>query len=176
MPLPVLGADVDPLVLPVGRSGEQALLIDGLSLVLITIQDHPYQAAFDDTWTLLGFLAARSRHVTVVSTVTSLPLRPPSVPAKAAAILDRLSCSWVQLGLGAGAFWEANAAMGGPRCEPRAAVSSTRRSPSSARCGAANAACAPTARTTPWRECIPARRPAPVWGSGLVRTGPEHSP
>jgi alkanesulfonate monooxygenase SsuD/methylene tetrahydromethanopterin reductase-like flavin-dependent oxidoreductase (luciferase family) len=123
MPLPVLfGANVDPTAFPVGRSGEQALLIDRLGLDLLTIQDHPYQAAFDDTWTLLTFLAARTRHVTLVPTVSSLPLRPPAVLAKAAATLDRLTGSRVQLGLGAGAFWEAIEAMGGTRRTPREAV------------------------------------------------------
>ncbi len=76
MSLPVMfGANADPLALPVGRSGEQALLTDGLGLVLLTLQDHPYQASFEDTWTLLSSLAARTRHVTLVPTVSSLPLR-----------------------------------------------------------------------------------------------------
>nr|WP_256122984.1 LLM class flavin-dependent oxidoreductase [Streptomyces sp. LUP47B] len=88
----------------------------------MTIQDHPYQAAFDDTWTLLTFLAARTRHVTLVPTVSSLPLRPPAVLAKAVTTLDRLTGSRVQLGLGAGAFWEAVEAMGGSRRTPREAV------------------------------------------------------
>ncbi|MFG3266421.1 LLM class flavin-dependent oxidoreductase [Streptomyces bobili] len=123
MSLPVLfGANVDPLALPLGSSGDQALLIDGLGLDLLTIQDHPYQASFDDTWTLLSFLAARTRNVTLVPTVASLPLRPPAVLAKAAATLDRLSGSRVRLGLGAGAFWEAVEAMGGRRREPKEAV------------------------------------------------------
>src|SRR4051794_32643893 len=66
MPLPVLfGANVEPHSLPVGRSSEQALLIDSLGLALLTIQDPPYQGAYDDTWTLLPFLAARTRHVTL---------------------------------------------------------------------------------------------------------------
>ncbi|MFJ9098125.1 LLM class flavin-dependent oxidoreductase [Streptomyces sp. NPDC102405] len=111
-----------PTALPVGRSSEQALLIDGLGLDLLTIQDHPYQAAFDDTWTLLTFLAARTRHVTLVPTVSSLPLRPPAVLAKAVTTLDRLTGSRVQLGLGADALWEAVEAMGGSRRMPREAV------------------------------------------------------
>ena len=94
MPLPVLiGANVEPNAHPVGRSSEQALLIGSLGLGLLTVQDHPYQAAFDDTWTLLTFLAARTRHVTLVPTVSSPPLRPPTVLAKAAATLDRLTGS-----------------------------------------------------------------------------------
>ena len=123
MPLPVLfGANVDPLSLPVGRSLHQATLIDQLGLDLLTIQDHPYQHSFDDTWTLLTFLAARTTSVTLVPTVISLPLRPPAVLAKAAATLDRLSGSRVQLGLGAGALWDPIAAMGGPRRQPAEAV------------------------------------------------------
>jgi alkanesulfonate monooxygenase SsuD/methylene tetrahydromethanopterin reductase-like flavin-dependent oxidoreductase (luciferase family) len=121
--LPVLfGANVDPLALPLGRSLEQARLIDGLGLDLLTVQDHPYQPSFDDTWTLLTFLAARTRNVILVPTVSSLPLRPPAVLAKAAATLDRLSGARIQLGLGTGAFWEAVEAMGGPRRGPREAV------------------------------------------------------
>jgi alkanesulfonate monooxygenase SsuD/methylene tetrahydromethanopterin reductase-like flavin-dependent oxidoreductase (luciferase family) len=122
-PLPVLfGANVDPLALPSGRSLEQAQLVDGLGLDLLTIQDHPYQPSFDDTWTLLTFLAARTRNTTLVPTVSSPPLRPPAVLAKAAATLDRLSGARVQLGLGTGAFWEAVEAMGGPRRAPKEAV------------------------------------------------------
>ncbi|MQA33116.1 LLM class flavin-dependent oxidoreductase [Modestobacter roseus] len=127
VPLPVLfGANVDPLSLPVGRSLHQATLIDRLGLDLLTIQDHPYQHAFDDTWTLLTFLAARTTSVTLVPTVISLPLRPPAVLAKAAATLDRLSGSRVQLGLGAGALWDPIAAMGGPRRRPAEAVAALR--------------------------------------------------
>ena len=123
MPLPVLfGANVDPVARPAGQSLRQAQLIDRLGLDLLTVQDHPYQSAFDDTWTLLTFLAARTESVTLVPTVMSLPLRPPAVLAKAAATLDRLSGSRVQLGLGAGAFWDAIAAMGGPRRKPAEAV------------------------------------------------------
>ncbi|MDQ0596188.1 alkanesulfonate monooxygenase SsuD/methylene tetrahydromethanopterin reductase-like flavin-dependent oxidoreductase (luciferase family) [Streptomyces canus] len=42
--------------------------------------------------------------------------------AKAVATLDRLTGSRVQLGRGAGAFWEAIEAMGGSRRRPREAV------------------------------------------------------
>jgi alkanesulfonate monooxygenase SsuD/methylene tetrahydromethanopterin reductase-like flavin-dependent oxidoreductase (luciferase family) len=47
--------------------------------------------------------------------VANLPLRLPSVLAKSAASLDVLSGGRVELGIGAGAFWDAVEAMGGPR-------------------------------------------------------------
>jgi alkanesulfonate monooxygenase SsuD/methylene tetrahydromethanopterin reductase-like flavin-dependent oxidoreductase (luciferase family) len=90
-----------------------ARLADDLGLDLIGVQDHPYQARFLDTWTLLSVIAARTERVTVFPDVANLPLRPPAVLAKAAASLDQLSGGRVELGLGAGAFPEGITAMGG---------------------------------------------------------------
>ena len=89
--------------------------VDDLGLDLIGIQDHPYQRRFLDAWTLLTAVAMRTQRVHVFPDVASLPLRPPAVLAKAAASLDLLSGGRCELGLGAGAFWDAIAAMGGPR-------------------------------------------------------------
>jgi alkanesulfonate monooxygenase SsuD/methylene tetrahydromethanopterin reductase-like flavin-dependent oxidoreductase (luciferase family) len=82
---------------------------------LVTFQDHPYQPAFLDTWTLLAYVAARTETVRLASNVLNLPLRPPAVVARAAASLDLLSGGRFELGIGAGAFWDAIEAMGGPR-------------------------------------------------------------
>ena len=54
--------------------------------------------------------------------VANLPLRPPAVLARSVASLDILSGGRVELGLGAGAFWDAIEAIGGPRRTPREAV------------------------------------------------------
>jgi len=88
---------------------------DEAGLDLVGIQDHPYQRRFLDTWTLLAFAAARTRRVRLLPDVANLPLRPPPMLAKAAASLDVLSGGRLELGLGAGAFWDGVAALGGPR-------------------------------------------------------------
>jgi alkanesulfonate monooxygenase SsuD/methylene tetrahydromethanopterin reductase-like flavin-dependent oxidoreductase (luciferase family) len=56
--------------------------------------------------------------VRVFPDVANLPLRPPAVMAKAAATIDLLSGGRFDLGLGAGAFWDAIEAYGGPRRSP----------------------------------------------------------
>ena len=93
---------------------EQVLLADELGLDLVGIQDHPYQRRFLDTWSLLPYLAARTERIRLFPDVANLPLRPPAVMAKAAASIDLLSGGRFELGLGAGGFWEAIGAMGGP--------------------------------------------------------------
>lgn len=87
---------------------------DEAGLELIGIQDHPYQRQFLDTWALMATVLARTEKIRVFPDVASLPLRPPAVLAKAAASLDVISSGRFELGLGAGSFWEAIAAMGGP--------------------------------------------------------------
>ncbi|WP_033290211.1 LLM class flavin-dependent oxidoreductase [Amycolatopsis jejuensis] len=118
----LFGANVDPLWQNGDAPLRQALAAEEYGLDLITIQDHPYQVRFHDTWTLLTFLAARTERITFVPTVACLPLRPPAILAKAVASLYLLSGGRVQLGLGAGGFWDAIAAMGGPRRTPREAI------------------------------------------------------
>jgi alkanesulfonate monooxygenase SsuD/methylene tetrahydromethanopterin reductase-like flavin-dependent oxidoreductase (luciferase family) len=94
--------------------------VEGLDLV--TVQDHPYQSKFLDTWTLLSVLGARTSTIKLAPNVASLPLRPPVMLAKAAATLDLVTGGRVELGLGAGASWDAIAAAGGPRRSPKEAV------------------------------------------------------
>ncbi|MEO3770430.1 LLM class flavin-dependent oxidoreductase [Micromonospora sp. B9E7] len=95
-----------------------AVLTEQVGLDLVTFQDHPYQPAFLDTWTLLSFVAARTTRVHLAANVTNLPLRPPAVLARSVASLDLLSGGRISLGLGAGAFWDAIEAMGGRRLTP----------------------------------------------------------
>jgi alkanesulfonate monooxygenase SsuD/methylene tetrahydromethanopterin reductase-like flavin-dependent oxidoreductase (luciferase family) len=101
---------------------EQFVAADRAELDVVGVQDHPYQRRFFDTWTLLSYAAARTERVRLVPDVVNLPLRPPTVLAKSAASLDVLSGGRVEIGLGAGSFWDAIEAMGGPRRTPKGSV------------------------------------------------------
>jgi alkanesulfonate monooxygenase SsuD/methylene tetrahydromethanopterin reductase-like flavin-dependent oxidoreductase (luciferase family) len=101
---------------------ELAQLTEQVGLDLVSVQDHPYQPAFLDVWTLLSVIAGRTTRVRVLPNVANLPLRPPAVLARSASSLDILSGGRVELGLGAGSFWDAIAAQGGPRRTPAEAV------------------------------------------------------
>ena len=118
----LFGTFVTPLAADPARTVGLAVATERAGLDLVAVQDHPYQPRFLDTWTLLSWVAARTERLRVVPDVANLPLRPPAVLARAVASLDRLSGGRVELGLGAGAFWDAIAAMGGPRREPGDAV------------------------------------------------------
>jgi alkanesulfonate monooxygenase SsuD/methylene tetrahydromethanopterin reductase-like flavin-dependent oxidoreductase (luciferase family) len=110
-----LGIFVVPDATDPASTLEQIVVADRSGLDLVGVQDHPYQRRFFDTWTLLSFVAARTERIQLVTDVANLPLRPPAMLAKAAASLDVLSRGRFELGLGAGAFWDAVEAMGGPR-------------------------------------------------------------
>ena len=116
-------------ITPSWQEQENALrlaeLADDAGLDLIGIQDHAYQWRFYDTWTLIAFLAGRTSRVRFFPDVANLPLRPPAMLAKSAASLDVLTGGRVELGLGAGGFWDAIAAIGGPRRKPREALEAT---------------------------------------------------
>jgi alkanesulfonate monooxygenase SsuD/methylene tetrahydromethanopterin reductase-like flavin-dependent oxidoreductase (luciferase family) len=116
------GLSITPTWLKLPEVLRLAQVADETGLDLVGIQDHPYQWRFYDTWTLIAYLAGRTSRVRFFPDVASLPLRPPAMLAKAAASLDVLSGGRLELGLGAGAFWDAIVAMGGPRRSPRQAV------------------------------------------------------
>lgn len=111
----LFGTFTTPVAQPAHQAVDLAVTADRAGLDLVTFQDHPYQPAFHDTWTLLSYVASRTERIHVAGNVLNLPLRQPAVLARSAASLDRLSGGRVELGLGAGAFWDAIAAMGGRR-------------------------------------------------------------
>ncbi len=124
----LFGTFVTPTAQTPQQAVELAVLADKAGLDLVTFQDHPYQPTFLDTWTLLAYAAARTERIQLSGNVINLPLRPPAVLARAAASLDLLSGGRFELGIGAGGFWDAIAAMGGPRRTPGEALGALRES------------------------------------------------
>jgi alkanesulfonate monooxygenase SsuD/methylene tetrahydromethanopterin reductase-like flavin-dependent oxidoreductase (luciferase family) len=118
------GASVEPLADPPDLAARVAVTADRAGLDLLGIQDHPYQRRFLDTWTVISTLVPATERIRFFPDVACLPLRPPAVLAKAAASLDVLSGGRIEMGLGAGAFWDAIVAMDGPRRSPGEAVRS----------------------------------------------------
>ena len=119
---PLFGLNIDPSAKNLQLAYSLARLADSTKLDFISIQDHPYNANFFDTWTLLTFLGARTQHVRLLTNVVNLPLRPPAMLAKAAASLDILTNGRVELGLGAGGYWEGIVSYGGNKRTPADAV------------------------------------------------------
>ncbi len=118
----LFGAFITPTARPAMQAVELAVAADRAGLDLVTFQDHPYQPSFHDTWTLLSYVASRTSKVRLSGNVLNLPLRQPAVLARAAASLDLLSGGRFELGIGTGGFWDAIAAMGGPRRSPGEAI------------------------------------------------------
>jgi alkanesulfonate monooxygenase SsuD/methylene tetrahydromethanopterin reductase-like flavin-dependent oxidoreductase (luciferase family) len=107
------GISVVPNASDIDAIRDIAVRADRAGLELLGIQDHPYQWRFLETWVLLADLLARTERIRVFPDVANLPLRLPAMIAKQAASLDLLSGGRFELGIGAGAFWEAIGAMGG---------------------------------------------------------------
>lgn len=107
----LFGALITPSSAAPRQLVEVTRTVEAAGLDLAAFQDHPYQPAFLDTWTLLSYLAASTDTIHLAASVVNLPLRPPAVLARAAASLDLLSGGRFELALGAGTFWDAIAAM-----------------------------------------------------------------
>jgi alkanesulfonate monooxygenase SsuD/methylene tetrahydromethanopterin reductase-like flavin-dependent oxidoreductase (luciferase family) len=120
--VPVAGLSLIPSTDSVDRIRELVRLADEGGLDLVGIQDHPYQARFLDTFSLIATLLPGTRRISFFTDVANLPLRPPAVLAKAAASLDVLSDGRFELGLGAGGNPDQIAGMGGPRRSPGESV------------------------------------------------------
>ena len=100
-----------------------AQVAEAAGLDLVTFQDHPYQPAFLDTWTLMTFVAARTDSIRIAPNVLNVPLRPPGRRSRAPP--RAWTCSRAvgsTSALGAGGFWDAIEAMGGGRLTPGQAV------------------------------------------------------
>lgn len=112
-PPPLFGINIDPSTTGLESATRLAQLADKSSVDLVTIQDHPYNPDFLDTWTLLTSLASRTERVRFTTNVMNTPLRPPAMMAKMAATLDIITHGRLELGLGAGGYIEGMQAWGG---------------------------------------------------------------
>lgn len=119
---PWFGISIVPLAAAFPAVVEQVLAAERGGLELVGIQDHPYQRRYLDTFALIADLLARTSRLRFFPDVASLPMRGPTMLAKAAASLDVMSGGRFELGLGAGNFWDAVAGMGGPRRTSREAA------------------------------------------------------
>lgn len=116
------GISVTPLADAHPELIRQVLAAEHGGLDVVGIQDHPYQRRFLDTFALIADLLARTSRLRFFPDVANLPLREPTMLAKAAVSLDVMSGGRFELGIGAGGFWDAVAGMGGPRRTSRDAA------------------------------------------------------
>lgn len=110
---PLFGINVDPSTNNLEEAFIRAQFADQAGFDLFTIQDHPYNMRYLETWTLLTALTMRTEQVHVGTNVLSTPLRSPAMLSKQAATLDVLSGGRLELGLGAGAYLPGIQAYGG---------------------------------------------------------------
>jgi alkanesulfonate monooxygenase SsuD/methylene tetrahydromethanopterin reductase-like flavin-dependent oxidoreductase (luciferase family) len=121
-PEPLFGINITPASNAGDNAFEIAKVSDNLGMDLISVQDHPYNGSLFDTWTLISALAVSTKNIHFMTNVADVPLRHPPLLAKSAATLDILTKGRVELGVGAGAFWRAITAYGGPSRTPAEAV------------------------------------------------------
>ena len=113
--MPEIGISIVPLTDELEEIRALVRAADEGGLGFVGVQDHPYQRHFFDTWSLIPTLMAGTKNISFFTDVANLPLRLPSVMAKAAATLDVLSGGRFELGLGAGAVLDLVPNFGGPR-------------------------------------------------------------
>ena len=167
------GIAVVPATEDLDRLRALVRVADEAPLDLVGIQDHAYQHHFLDTWSLIPTLLADTTRIALFTDVANLPLRPPAVMAKAAASLDVLSGGRFELGLGAGAFPNIAASMGGPRRTAGESVEALEEAIDVIRmmCGRASARSPSTAATTRSMGRVPGPSPLIRSASGWERSG-----
>src|SRR3712207_2628441 len=95
----LFGISVTPYADAYAAIVEQVFTAERLGLDVVGIQDHPYQRRFLDTLALIGNLLARTQRLRFFPDVASLPMRPPTMLAKASASLDVMSGGRFELGI-----------------------------------------------------------------------------
>ncbi|WP_018656664.1 LLM class flavin-dependent oxidoreductase [Actinomadura flavalba] len=111
--------------IPVARAArllEEAAQADREGLDLITVTDHPYNGVNLEAYGTLGVILGRTTNLTVVATVTNLPVRPAPLLARTVTTLSALSGGRIVLGVGAGSLWDGIVGFGVDRLTPGQAV------------------------------------------------------
>src|SRR5436305_3673109 len=100
---------------------------EALGFDFLTVSDHLHgtHPTFE-TWTVLTWAAAHTERIGLVTNVLGLPYRHPSVVAKMAESLDRLSGGRLTLGLGAGGNNQEAAGFGLVQRSPREKIDALR--------------------------------------------------
>lgn len=106
-PQPAIGINLSTSAAPGNDPAAAALHAEELGYDFVCVSDHLHgtQPTYE-TWTMLTWMAAATTRIRVVPNVLGLPYRSPTVLAKMAETLDRLSGGRVVIGLGAGG-WDA---------------------------------------------------------------------
>jgi probable F420-dependent oxidoreductase len=100
-------ADADPV--------RDARAAETIGFDFVSASDHPAGSHPSyETWTVLTWIAASTSRIAVATRVLGLPFRAPSVVAKMAESLDRLSGGRLVLGIGAGGNDDEARALGVP--------------------------------------------------------------
>ena len=70
-------------ITPLNQAPEKTVALakrsEELGYDLVTFQDHPYQPAFLDTWTLLSWVAGQTERIHIAANVLNVPLRDPGL-------------------------------------------------------------------------------------------------
>ena len=100
----LLGVNVSPSVEPEIDPVASAVRAEELGFDFLSVNDHLHgPSPRFETWTLLSWIAARTSRIRVLPRVLGVPYRHPTVLAKMAETLSRLSNGRLILGLGGGA-------------------------------------------------------------------------
>ncbi|HLI46330.1 MAG TPA: LLM class flavin-dependent oxidoreductase [Geobacterales bacterium] len=118
---PLFALNIDPYSAYIDDEIKIAKIADEHGIDIISMQDHPYNGNFLDTWTFLTYLASITEKVRIMTNVANTPLRNPVMLAKQASTLDRITKGRVELGIGAGAFWDGIRSFGLEKKDPKEA-------------------------------------------------------
>jgi probable F420-dependent oxidoreductase len=99
----LFGVNVSTSAAPGADPVADARAAEALGFDFVSASDHPAgsRPSFE-VWTMLSWIAAATSRITVATRVLGVPYRPPSIVAKMAETLDRLSHGRLILGLGGG--------------------------------------------------------------------------